>query len=107
LITREEKYFGTLYLLQLFQILSVEKSSSPEKYPSRYQALFDVKIATDKPAPFLWLDAGEIRGRFSENGFMFAQSENTVQFLALQDLTADELRESLTIQSLYEAMKVL
>lgn len=84
--------------------MSVTKSDKKD-IPLRYLSVYDVTIATEKPAAFVWLDVGEIRGRFSDNGFIFAQAERTVQFLALQDLSADELKKALTIQSLNDALK--
>jgi len=81
------------------------KKADAKNYPSRYTSVFDVTISTEKPAAFVWLDVGEIKGRFSDNGFIFAQAERTVQFLALQDLSVDELKKALKIQSLYDAMK--
>jgi beta-mannosidase len=86
--------------------LSIEKSEELNDHPTRFAAAFNVKISTDKPAAFVWLDSGEIRGRFSENGFIFTEAETTVQFWSLQeDLTAEDLTNVLTIQSLHDAMK--
>lgn len=87
-----------------FQIVSVKKSDTKD-FPSRYLSVFDVTISTQKPAAFVWLDVGEIRGRFSDNGFIFAQAERTVQFLSLQNLATDELEKALTIRSLNDALK--
>jgi hypothetical protein len=81
------------------------KRTDANDFPSRYTAVFDVTIATEKPAAFVWLDVGETKGRFSDNGFIFAQAKRTVQFLARQELSVDELEKALTIQSLYDAMK--
>jgi beta-mannosidase len=81
------------------------KKADTREFPSRYKSVFDVTISTEKPAAFVWLDVGEIKGRFSDNGFIFAQHERTVQFLALQELSADELEKALTIQSLNDALK--
>jgi beta-mannosidase len=86
------------------QVLGVKKTDAGS-FPSRYTSVFDVTITTKKPAAFVWLDAGEIKGRFSDNGFIFAQEERTVQFMALQDLSADELENALTIHSLNDALK--
>jgi len=47
---------------------------------------FSVSIEAQSPACFVWLVAKDIRGRFSENGFLLTEPSKTVcSLLTLQN----------------------
>ena len=46
---------------------------------------------------FVWLDANEIAGHFSDNGFIMTEPSRTVLFYAEGPLSVDELRASLSV----------
>lgn len=75
-------------------------TASSVSAPSRYKAVFDVQLGTDNVAPFVWLEAGGLKGRFSDNGFLLYSAAKTVQFFALEDMTVAELQSKLTVTSL-------
>ena len=62
---------------------------------------FDVTIQTDNyPALFVWLEAPDIKGRFSDNGFALLSNEKTLQFNSLEDVSVDVLLQTIEITSL-------
>ncbi|XP_059478793.1 beta-mannosidase [Neocloeon triangulifer] len=81
------------------QINGVTLSTMQPQF-SRYVQVFDIQITTDNVAPFVWLDAADAKGRFSDNGFILTNSTKTVQYYALETLTAADLQAKLTITSL-------
>ncbi|XP_059473600.1 beta-mannosidase-like isoform X2 [Neocloeon triangulifer] len=108
-------YFHPVYKLneinfQTKPTLKIEKvvksETAKEDYSSHYLAVFDIEITTDEPTPYVWLDAGDVRGRFSDNGFILAQSEKTIQFFALQDLDEKHLWDTLSIYSYFHAIQL-
>ena len=50
----------------------------------------------------MWLDVGDTRGRFSDNGFLMLDKTKTVQFYAWVDTTVADIRNSLTVRSLMD-----
>ena len=61
---------------------------------------FQVEITTDRVALFVWLEANDIAGQFSDNGFLLVTATRKVEFIANQDVTSDDLKDSITIMSL-------
>ncbi|XP_062838485.1 beta-mannosidase isoform X1 [Anolis carolinensis] len=51
-------------------------------------------------APFVWLDAGNIRGRFSDNGFLLTEKQKVILFYPWETISAKELEKSLSLTSL-------
>ncbi len=60
----------------------------------------DVTVASDEIAAFTWLEAVDVAGRFSDNGFLMTEREVTVQFLAVVAVTEEELAEAIQVTSL-------
>jgi Ig-fold domain len=75
-------------------------SESSVSAPARYKAVFDVEVSTPSVAPFVWLDAEAVKGRFSDNGFFLHSATKIVQFFSLEDITATELQSNLNVTSL-------
>ena len=61
---------------------------------------FTVSVTTNAIAPFVWLEAYGIKGRFSDNGFLMIKPTMTLTFFAWESVTPSELKQSLTIKSL-------
>uniref|UniRef100_A0A4W6DKX8 Beta-mannosidase n=1 Tax=Lates calcarifer TaxID=8187 RepID=A0A4W6DKX8_LATCA len=84
---------------------------SPKDAQGLQRANITAKVQEDKTgltvtlhsasvAPFVWLDAGNIPGRFSSNGFLMVSRNMTVSFKAWRPTSVAELSRSLTITSL-------
>lgn len=63
-------------------------------------ASLTVSLHADSVAPFVWLDVGNIPGRFSSNGFLMVSRNVTVSFEAWRPTSAAEVSKSLTVLSL-------
>ncbi|KAF1374461.1 hypothetical protein PFLUV_G00229340 [Perca fluviatilis] len=61
---------------------------------------YSVTLHSASVAPFVWLDVGNIPGRFSSNGFLMLTRNRTVSFTAWRNTSVAELSRSLTITSL-------
>lgn len=61
---------------------------------------YSVTLRSASVAPFVWLDVGNIPGRFSSNGFLMLTRNRTVSFTAWRNTSVTELSRSLTITSL-------
>ncbi|XP_072220835.1 beta-mannosidase [Leuresthes tenuis] len=61
---------------------------------------FTVALHSAAVAPFVWLDVGNIPGRFSSNGFLMVSGNKTVNFAAWRPTSVAEFSRSLTITSL-------
>ncbi|XP_072403176.1 beta-mannosidase-like [Diabrotica undecimpunctata] len=63
--------------------------------------MFEVTVSSDKPALFVWLDT-EIRGRFSENGFVQVDSSKSIYFYGEEETSLSDFQQSLTISNLLD-----
>ncbi|RVE56873.1 hypothetical protein OJAV_G00210580 [Oryzias javanicus] len=61
---------------------------------------FSVTLQSSSVAAFVWLDVGNIPGRFSSNGFLMLSRNKTVGFEAWRPTSAAELSRSLTVTTL-------
>uniref|UniRef100_A0A3Q3KHT1 Beta-mannosidase n=1 Tax=Mastacembelus armatus TaxID=205130 RepID=A0A3Q3KHT1_9TELE len=61
---------------------------------------YTVTLHSASVAPFVWLDVGNIPGRFSSNGFLMVSRNMTVSFNAWRPTSVAELSKYLTITSL-------
>jgi beta-mannosidase len=59
-------------------------------------------VQTDAVAPFVWLDAGDLKGRWSDNGFLMTEATRTVTFLAFEPTTPSQLESSISVTSLLD-----
>lgn len=64
------------------------------------QSDFSVALHSDAVAAFVWLDVGNLPGRFSSNGFLMVSRNRTVSFKAWRPTSIAELSASLTVTSL-------
>ncbi|XP_066487821.1 beta-mannosidase-like [Tiliqua scincoides] len=63
---------------------------------------FRLVLETTAIAPFVWLDAGNISGRFSNNGFLLAEKQKVIFFIPWEYTSVKELQESLSLTSLMD-----
>nr|XP_046269073.1 beta-mannosidase isoform X2 [Scatophagus argus] len=63
---------------------------------------YAITLRSASVAPFVWLDVGNIPGRFSSNGFLMVSRNRTVSFNAWRPTSVAELSTSLTITSLVD-----
>lgn len=77
----------------LLQITDVTQVSEHE---------FTITLASNSIAPFVWLEAGDTMGRFSDNGFLMMQPKVSVQFYAWQDVDLHSLRSALSVKSVMD-----
>lgn len=61
---------------------------------------YTITLHSAAVAPFVWLDVGNIPGRFSSNGFLMVSRNVTVSFNPWRPTSVAELSKSLTITSL-------
>uniref|UniRef100_A0A3Q3XH45 Beta-mannosidase n=1 Tax=Mola mola TaxID=94237 RepID=A0A3Q3XH45_MOLML len=61
-----------------------------------------VTVRSASVAPFVWLDVGNVPGRFSSNGFLMVSRNRTVSFNAWRPTSVAELSGSLTVTSLMD-----
>ncbi|EFA06933.2 Beta-mannosidase-like Protein [Tribolium castaneum] len=65
-----------------------------------YKKIFSVTVSTDAVALFVWLDTHEVKGVFSENGFLQVLPSKTVNFTADSRVTLEELQAAVTVTHL-------
>ncbi|XP_053372785.1 beta-mannosidase-like [Mercenaria mercenaria] len=63
---------------------------------------FEIHLITDAIAPFVWLEAYSIKGRFSDNGFLMFQAEKTIVFYAWESTDVDTLKDIISVKSLMD-----
>ena len=62
--------------------------------------VFTVRLTTDQVAPYTWLEAPGIRGRFSDNGFVMVDRVVFVKFYAWEPTTNTDVENIITLTSL-------
>ena len=67
--------------------------------------VFTVKLSTTAITPFVWLEAGSIMGRFSDNGFLMHKATTTVNFMAWEDVDYHTLHAALSVRCLSDVYK--
>ena len=77
-----------------YQIVDVQPGTAADE--------FTVSISTNAIAPFVWLEAYGVKGRFSDNGFLMIKPKVTLTFYAWQPVDAVTLRKALTVKSLMD-----
>lgn len=61
---------------------------------------FIIELSTDRIALFVWLESVDVRGTFSENGFLMLEPRIVVFFKSEEQTSADYLLKSITITHL-------
>lgn len=86
-------FFNNTYFLFLFQA-SV----------SQQDDIYIFVLQTTAIAPFVTLDVGSIKGRFSDNGFLMTEKQKTVVFYPWEPTSVEELESSLILTSLLDVV---
>ncbi|XP_015249111.1 PREDICTED: beta-mannosidase [Cyprinodon variegatus] len=63
---------------------------------------FTVTLNSAAVAPFVWLDVGNVPGRFSSNGFLMVTRNATIKFEAWCPTSVEELSRSLRVTTLMD-----
>lgn len=61
---------------------------------------FNILLTTDNIALFVWLEVGNVRGHFSENGFHMLKREKKIIFHAYEATTVEFLQDFIKITTL-------
>ncbi|KAK2519920.1 Manba, partial [Columba guinea] len=69
---------------------------------SQRDDIYIFALQTTAIAPFVSLDVGSIKGRFSDNGFLMTEKKKVVVFYPWEPTSAEELEKSLTLTSLLD-----
>lgn len=88
--------------------INVSSVLGPRSSPSRPDVkIFEIGLRTDNIALFVWLNAHNVTGHFSDNGFLMKDRAQIVQFYTRENVTAHSLGEALTVSSLkdYEGVR--
>lgn len=89
------------FLSSLKDAIGLEK---PQLNATVYQqgGAFTITLQTTGIAPFVWLDVGDIAGRFEDNGFLMLQKTKAVTFYPWVPTSTAELREALNVHSVLD-----
>lgn len=61
---------------------------------------FVITLTTDAIAPFVWIEAYKVKGRFSDNGFLMIHKDTNLTFYAWETVDVDTLKAALSVKSL-------
>ncbi|XP_077671208.1 beta-mannosidase isoform X2 [Eretmochelys imbricata] len=64
--------------------------------------LYTFVLQTTAITPFVWLDVGNIPGRFNDNGFLMTEKRKVVVFYPWEPIHIEELKKSLSLTSLMD-----
>lgn len=64
--------------------------------------LYAFVLQTTAITPFVWLDVGNIPGRFNDNGFLMTEKRKVVVFYPWEPIRIEELEKSLSLTSLMD-----
>lgn len=67
---------------------------------SQQEDTFVFDLETSAVAPFVWLDVGNVPGRFSDNGFLMTEKTQTIFFYPWKPTSKSELEQSFRVTSL-------
>lgn len=71
---------------------------------SRQHNIYIFVLRTTAIAPFVYLDVGNIKGRFSDNGFLMTKKKKVIVFYAWEPTSVKELEKSLILTSLVDVV---
>ena len=68
---------------------------------------FNIKLQTDKIAPFVWVDLNyqaNINGTFSDNGFLMLNQNKQITFTSNEQITVNQVKTNLIIKSITDVV---
>ncbi|NXN94233.1 MANBA mannosidase, partial [Rhinopomastus cyanomelas] len=87
------------FLSSLKDAVGLEKAQLSVSVSQR-DDIYVFVLQTTAIAPFVSLDVGSIKGRFSDNGFLMTKKKKVVVFYPWEPTSVEELEKSLTLTSL-------
>ncbi|XP_077033307.1 beta-mannosidase isoform X6 [Agelaius phoeniceus] len=91
------------FLSSLKDAVGLEKTQLSASV-SQQDDIYIFVLQTTAIAPFVTLDVGSIKGRFSDNGFLMTEKKKTVVFYPWEPTTVEELESSLILTSLLDVV---
>ncbi|XP_074888062.1 beta-mannosidase isoform X2 [Buteo buteo] len=91
------------FLSSLKDAVGLEKTHLSASVSQR-DDIYIFVLQTTAIAPFVSLDVGRIKGRFSDNGFLMIEKKKVVVFYPWEPTSVEELEESLTLTSLVDVV---
>uniref|UniRef100_A0A8C4V2I5 Beta-mannosidase n=1 Tax=Falco tinnunculus TaxID=100819 RepID=A0A8C4V2I5_FALTI len=91
------------FLSSLKDAVGLEKTQLSASVSQRDDVYIFV-LQTTAIAPFVSLDVGSIKGRFSDNGFLMTEKKKVVVFYPWEPTSVEELEKSLTLTSLVDVV---
>ncbi|XP_055490764.1 LOW QUALITY PROTEIN: beta-mannosidase [Leucoraja erinacea] len=68
---------------------------------SEHGGVYSVSLHSSSIAPYVWLDVGNIPGRFSDNAFLMLQHNKVLTFIPRRPTSTSLLQAALTIRTLH------
>lgn len=84
--------------------MKIDENNLPGKY-SNYPD-FKLVLSTDNITLFVWLEVGNVRGHFSENGFHMFEQRKEIIFHAHEATTAKIFKDNIKITTLSDIYHV-
>ncbi|NWH32714.1 MANBA mannosidase, partial [Chloropsis hardwickii] len=91
------------FLSSLKDAVGLEKTQLSASV-SQQDDIYIFVLQTTAIAPFVTLDVGSIKGRFSDNGFLMTEKKKTVVFYPWEPTSVEELESSLILTSLLDVV---
>ncbi|KAM7112441.1 beta-mannosidase isoform 2-T2 [Ciconia maguari] len=91
------------FLSSLKDAVGLEKTQLSASVSQRDDVYIFV-LQTTAIAPFVSLDVGSIKGRFSDNGFLMTEKKKAVVFYPWEPTSVEELEKSLALTSLVDVV---
>ena len=85
--------FSFKFSIYHFQITQVLQTSHTD---------FEIKLSSNQIAPYVWLDAYKVKGRFSDNGFLMIKRQASISFSSWEPVDLTTFKASLTVKSLLD-----
>ncbi|XP_049828728.1 beta-mannosidase-like [Schistocerca gregaria] len=79
--------------------LNITSVTGPYQVSGSDTYTYNITVSSNAIAPFVWLEAENINGFFSDNGFIILQPVTELQFYTTQETTAEELESALSVTS--------
>ncbi|XP_041374637.1 beta-mannosidase-like [Gigantopelta aegis] len=63
---------------------------------------FEIILSSNRIAPYVWLDAYKVKGRFSDNGFLMMKARTSVKYTSWEPVELIKFTQSLSVKSLLD-----
>uniref|UniRef100_A0A4W3J9R8 Beta-mannosidase n=1 Tax=Callorhinchus milii TaxID=7868 RepID=A0A4W3J9R8_CALMI len=93
------------YFLSSLKHVSTLKPPKINATISQHGERYTVTLQSTSIAPYVWLDVGDISGRFDDNGFLMLEKTKLVTFYPWRPTGISELTKALHVRSLIDIYK--